>query len=423
MFLNRACHDRLLAQVKKLHTLATTLNAWREGEYGKLIRFCDKGTFTRVSGAWAFYISAATEKQFWMKKTFKEAIDARQRVEGEAQFSATGLRSATPTGALAAFDLNKLHQHFWQHGSLHLDYETRSQATFANPMFISPDATVKLHYGTDPLFGYHLSATYLPFTSNSSLPQGGLSKPKLSDIVTAAQGEFSNWSKTFRRQAEHDLTLRFFSGDALPFCHTLQHRRATGSATTAFHYRSRHETMEPLVLVEDDYNGSAPVCFNVIDTSNLLDHMRGLNLLVATSPLLDGDVSSSLYTETVIQREANSQQEHLDKLVGGHLATASLLLALFPVEYWTNTGYSSVGDEQLMMDAFKDRRVEAEQRERRQIYSRITWKRPPFSSGTRLDLLHIDAVELAALLYQIYIDMFPLERVGKWTANPTRESL
>jgi hypothetical protein len=308
MFLNQACHNRLLAQVKKLHALATTLNAWREGAYGKPIRFYDKGTLALV-GAWAFYISAATEKQSWMKKTFKEAIDARERVAGETQFSATGLRSATPTGALAVLDLNSLHQHFWQHGSLHLDCKTRSQATFANPMFVSPDATVKLHYGTDPLFGYHLSAAYVPFASDSSLPRGGLSKPKLSDIVTAAQAQFSNWSKTFRRQAEHDLTLRFFSGDALPFCHTLQHRRATGSATTAFHYRSRHETMEPLVLVEDDYNsnGAAPVCFNVIDTSNLLDHMCGLNLLVATSPLLDGDISSCLYTETVVQRGANSQ--------------------------------------------------------------------------------------------------------------------
>ncbi|KAH6855951.1 hypothetical protein B0I37DRAFT_65877 [Chaetomium sp. MPI-CAGE-AT-0009] len=429
LFLNQTCNDRLLNQVKRLHALATTLETWRAGEYGKLIRFCNKETLARLSRAWAFYISAAAGKQFWMKQTFNDAIDARKRAVGEAQFNPTGLRSATPTGMLAAMDdWNNLHQYFWQHGSLHLDSKTRSQATFANPLFVSPDATVKLHYGLDPLLGYHLSTAYVPFhdASDSSLPQGGSSEPKLQDVVAAAQAEFSDWSNTFRRRARQRLTLRFFSGDALLFCHTLQHRRVTGSATTAFYYRSRHETMEPLVLVEDDYknHGTAPVSFNVIDTSNLLDHVRGLNLLVAASPLLDRDASSSLYTETIIQRQAKSQQEHLAKLVGGHLATTSLLLGLFPIEYWTNTASSPVGDEQLM-DAFKDQRLTAKLGENlnRQIHSRITWKRPPLGPGARLDPLHIQEGELAALLYRVYVDMFPMEQMTTLIGNATTEGL
>ncbi|KAK3294192.1 uncharacterized protein B0H64DRAFT_324905, partial [Chaetomium fimeti] len=382
LFLDQACNDRLLDQVKKLHALATSLKTWRAGEYGKLIRFCDKETLARVARAWAFYISAAADKQLWMKQTFQNAVNARKRQVGEAQFTYTGLRSATPTGMLAGLDLNNLHQHFWKHGSLHLDVKIRSQATFANPLFASPD-------------------------------------PALQDIVTTAQAEFSDWSNTFRRRAQHDLTLRFFCGDAVLFCHTLQHRRVTGSATTAFYYRSRHDTMEPLVLVEDDYkiDGTAPVSFNVIDTSNLLDHSRGLNLLVATSPLLDGDASSSLYTETIVRREAKSDQEHLDNLVGGHLATTSLLLGLFPIEYWTNTASSSVGDEQLA-DAIGDGHSTTEP-EKTNIHSRITWKRPPLGPGARLDPLHMDEGELAALLYQVYVDMFPLERLETFVANLT----
>lgn len=105
------------------------------------------------------------------------------------------------------------------------------------------------------------------------------------------------------------MKLRFCVADALCFGYTLQDRHATGSARTAFCYRARHVSMDPLELVEDDYaaEGNAPVSFNVIDTSNLLDHVGGLNLLVAASPLLNGDPSSTLYTESLIPRHTLSQ--------------------------------------------------------------------------------------------------------------------
>jgi hypothetical protein len=51
--LNQACHGRLLQQAKKLHALAQSLEAWRASEYAKLVRFCDKGTLTRVAEVWA----------------------------------------------------------------------------------------------------------------------------------------------------------------------------------------------------------------------------------------------------------------------------------------------------------------------------------------------------------------------------------
>ncbi|KAK4154968.1 hypothetical protein C8A00DRAFT_42357 [Chaetomidium leptoderma] len=346
VFLNRACHDLLLERIKKVHALAGSLETWRESEYGKLIRFCDKGTLTRVAEVWAFHISAATEKQSWMKKTFKAAIDSRKRMVGDTSCVMTGQRSATPTGILAAKDINDLYRHFWRHGSLHLDQAARSQATFANPMFVSPDT-------------------------------------QLEDVVATARTEFSTWSGTFRERAQENVILRFFIGDVFPFCHTLQHRHVTGSSRAAGWYRGRHNTMDPLVLIEDDYgtDGTAPVSFNVIDTSNLLDHLGGLNLLGAVSPLLDDDASSSLFTETL--------------LVGDHLPTISLLLGLFPVEYWTNTSPSSIGDEEI--------------EERTQHFSRVTWKRPPSSSGQRMDLLHINESAFASLLYQIHLDMFPGE--------------
>ncbi|AEO58629.1 hypothetical protein MYCTH_95272 [Thermothelomyces thermophilus ATCC 42464] len=389
VFINKACHDRLQKQAKKLHTLATSFEAWREGDYGNLVAFCDRGTLTRVAEVWAFYISTATERQSWMKKTFKTAIETRNRKRRGTGVILSGLRSATPAGMLAGLDLNELHDQFWKHGTVDMDHMVRSQATYANPLFVSPDSTPRVS--------------------------------KLEDVVAAARAELCTWSDTFRGRGRENVRLRFFAGDAIPFCYTLQNRRATGFDRTVCWYRSRHTSLDPLVLVEDDYgtDGTAPVSFNVIDTSNLIDHVGGLNLLTAASPLLDGDASSSLYTETLVQRK-RSYQEQLDEILGGHLPTSSLLLGLFPVEYWTNTCPSSIGDEQLMgfIQSLQQTTVEP----LRQLYSRITWKRPPCSSASHIERLHMDDEQLASLLYRVYVDMFPGENIGRMfsmaTMNP-----
>jgi hypothetical protein len=424
VFLNQAFHDGLLQQAKKLHALAGSLEAWHASEYAKLVRFCDKSTLTRVAEVWAFYISAATEKQLWMKETFKAAIHVRNHHGGgKSPVTMTGLRSTTPVGSLAMTDVNDLHNHFWNHGSLHLDSAARSQATYANPMFVSADPAVRLHYGTDPLLGFHLSTAYVPLSGSPSARANGR-KPKLEDVVAAARTEFFAWCDTFRKQASRCMTLRLFAGDVFPFCYTLQHRRVTGSATTAFCYRSRHNTMSPLVLLEDDYGsqGTAPVSFNVIDTSNLLDHLGGLNLLAAVSPLLDEDTPSCLYTETLARRGTRSQQTHLDELVGGHLATTSLLLGLFPVEYWTNTSPSSAGDEEIVT-AFMANVGMSDTTQVMPTFTRVTWKRPPSCSGPRMEPLHMEDGELASLLHRIYIDMFPSEDIARMMANLNPGSL
>lgn len=47
-------------------------------------------------------------------------------------------------------------------------------------------------------------------------------------------------------------------------------------------------TMVPFILDGKDYkDGRAPLVFNVIDTSNLADHVGMVNLLIATTPLLE----------------------------------------------------------------------------------------------------------------------------------------
>ncbi|KAK4099254.1 hypothetical protein N658DRAFT_475678 [Parathielavia hyrcaniae] len=416
VFLNDSCYDRLIGQATKLHSLCSSLETWRASKYGKLIRFCDHGTLTRVAQVWAFYIFVAPHRQSWINTTFKDAVDTRKGKVAGISYVIPGVRNATPTGVKAAVHIYELHEHFWRHGSLHLDSTARSQATFANPMFVSSlHETMDLHQGLDPLLGFHTSTAYVPLAADpASTPEETGSE----DVVVAAKAEFRAWSNTFRTRAEEYLTLRFFAGDALSFCHTLQHRRVTGSATTASWYRSRHHTMDPLVLVDDDYgtDGTAPVSFDVVDTSDLADCLGILNLLVATSPLLDNDASSCLYTDILARHGEATHQGTFSELVGGHAATVSLLLGLFPMEYWTNTASSSIGDDHLLLVGADQWKSEATSNPQ---FLRITWRRPPSTPGLGIEPLHVNEISLSLILYKIYADMFLGEDVTTSSENST----
>ena len=81
------------------------------------------------------------------------------------------------------------------------------------------------------------------------------------------------------------IAIWIFCGEALRFCQALAEYRTTGSVA-GDHTVSPWDAT-PLVFDAPDYvpgNTSAPLTFNVIETSNLLDHVGLLNLLIATAP-------------------------------------------------------------------------------------------------------------------------------------------
>ncbi|KAK3692977.1 hypothetical protein B0T22DRAFT_504251 [Podospora appendiculata] len=416
MYLDRACYDRLQEQAKKLHGLSASMDTWRGSEYGTLISFCDGGTLARVHEVWGFYtLDKPDEEQSTghFETAMKTAIQRRnERLDPNGQddqlsFCMTGLRSANPVGVAALVETDTLHKNFWKHGTTDTDSKAASRAgniMYANPMLVSPDAAATLHYGTDPCLGFHISTAYAPL-ADSSLPQrpGMLKKP---GVVASMQAEFSAWSDSFRQRALGSLTLRMFAGDAIAFSHVLQCRHATGRADLAHWYRTRQE-MEPLALDKDDYGpaGSAPHSFNVIDTSNLIDHVGALNLLVATGPLLENDVSSSLYTETLAKR-AQSHRDLVDRLLCGHLPTISLLLGLVPVEYWTNTSAGCDSQQESILDKIKSGSG--------QSFARTTWKRPlTHLPSSPIQLIGFDEGALAKILFRVYLQMFESEDPSK----------
>ncbi|KAJ5964056.1 uncharacterized protein N7479_003932 [Penicillium vulpinum] len=281
-------------------------------------------------------------------------------------------------------------------------------------MFAPKDENMFLHYGTDPVLEFHIGSCYAPIESRLPNSRSSSKKPELHEIVKTVKTEFGAWTKSFRGHSRANLiTLRFFVGDAVAFSYALQHMRAIGSSKYSHWYRDRYHLM-PLVLDDEHYlDASAPLVFDIIDTSNLIDHLGALNLLTATPPLLRNTLSATLYSEKLV-RTQETQVFLLESLLCGEVTTVTSLLGLVPVEVATNTAFSSAGDEALCQD------TSGSSSEAGQLFARIAWKRPlnPTDMPVKtLGLIHFDSVGLAHVLQRTFLKMFADEDLSKLLAR------
>ena len=86
---------------------------------------------------------------------------------------------------------------------------------------------------------------------------------------------------------------------------------------------------------KDEYiSGRAPAIFNVIETSNLDDHIGLLNILIATIPLLSIATAQSnvLYTESLVARGQDAMKDFAKHLYAD-ITTIGLLIDLCPIDY------------------------------------------------------------------------------------------
>ena len=407
LFLDNESLELLHIQIQKLLPLSASIQSWHNTKYGRLLRMCDQGTLLRVRRIWVSYGNSdlSGHDQASYNKRFESGIQTARDMQTHYLghgMNITGFRSAAPIGISSFNDFSELFQHFWQHGVTSVDRGGISRSKNPNPMFAGSlgDAFI-LHYGTDPLLGFHLATAYASLASGSPLQSSG--NLHLHKVVVAARLQFREWCSSFRKNAQKNLTIRFFAGDALAFCHTLQHMHTSGDGSQSNWYRDQYH-LEPLILDSEDYaaNGNAPLLFNIIDTSNLLDHVGAINVLVATSPLLESSICATLYTEVLVKKQED-MKALVDEILCGHFPTLSILFGLMPIEYWTNSTATS-GVEEHLLDIFT-RKMGQKDSNTGQMHSRLTWRRL-VAESTAVPVIRFDGPELAHLLYQFYLRMF-----------------
>ena len=410
MFLDNQSLELLHIQTKKLYPLSASIQSWHSSKYGRLLRICDQGTLLRVRRVWNSYDSSdlSGDDEASYNKRFESGIQTARDMQAQYfghGMNITGFCSAAPISIPSLKDLPELFQHFWKHGINGKDRGSISKSRFPNPMFAGSleDASI-LHYGTDPLLGFHLATAYASLTSDSPLKSSG--NPDLHNVVAAARLQFRKWSASFRKDAQKNLTIRFFAGDALAFCHTLQHMHTTGDRSQSNWYRDQYH-LEALILDDEDYasSGNAPLLFNVIDTSNLLDHVGPINILMTASPLLENSISATLYTKALVKKQEDLKAL-VDGILCGHFPTLSILFGLMPIEYWTNSTATSNVEEHFFDKII--RTIGDKDSNTGQMHSRLTWKRL-VAESTAVPVIRFDGPELAHILYQFYLKMFQNE--------------
>jgi hypothetical protein len=395
-FLDEDSTALLESQCQKLLHESTSLDVWNESEYSSFLRFCNDHTRLELRRHWQLYVDAGE------KRAIREAVlSGIQKVRRENEISQSGCRSAGPYVLESMAAVSEVYVHFWKTGTTFVDEEAPSSATNVNPTFAYSlvGRTFSVHFATTPVAPFHLAPAFLRPEPASTTA---------SDLIHCAKSQFRDWATSFRtslRRRPGRITIRLFCGDALYFCQALAEYRVTGSVAEGQTIAPWNATL--LAFDGPDYtpaNTSAPLTFNVIETSNLTDYVGLLNVLIATIPLLSETHSATLFTETLLYAGSDPTKS-FNRLVCADLPTISILLDLLPTSFPSNFSSRSNATEILIHKASPSRIA--------QYHERLVWRRPTTSDALASTLntptphqVAFEPLGLAKLLLGIYFRMF-----------------
>ncbi|KAJ1303000.1 hypothetical protein OPQ81_011202 [Rhizoctonia solani] len=335
-------------------------------------------------------------------------------------------RSAGMLWNEALYHLSDMFTHYWKTGTTFIKMDEIQKAINLNPTFCYSRSgeTFDLHYGTFPQ-GFHFAPAYAPIAEDpvGELPESG------SRAINKAKQQFAAWCSAFRgARGANAITLRFYSGDPLPFCHALTKFKATGVTSCGLFSSAYHATQITL----DELARStppAPLAFDVIDTSSLVDHVGLLNLLIVTPDLLkDNPPSQSvIYTESILRSRKDFTKGFQERLCTD-IPTFAALLGIAPRPYVsTFTAESNIHElifshEKILGLLGEDRNPNPQV----QLQERTTWTNPyggdSFTYRKKF-LVTFEAESLASILFTIYDRMLEHERISEDGPRKPRQEL
>ncbi|KIK97263.1 hypothetical protein PAXRUDRAFT_825109 [Paxillus rubicundulus Ve08.2h10] len=394
----------LINQCRKLVSLAQDLESWQHGPYSQFLSVCNRETLSELHRIWSLYLATADYDPECRKRFKKNFLDGMKGVRDKLgnDVVMTSSRSAGPAAPLAVTAVPNQFRSFWSTGVTDDGLHSTDHATFVNPTFAFSTAGEKfaVHYGTDPVSGYHLAEV---FAANVSVLSKKPDAVLIQKMIQAARSQFSQWCtaviKIFLRSSAtpHQLFVRLFAGDALMLCNALSYMNDNGVTATPVHISPW--TSSTIEFEEQQYGkdatSPAPSTFNVIDTSNVSDHVGLLNLLMVTTPLLAKSLSATLYTEALLPSGDTPSQGILERLCGD-IQTMSLLLGVVPSAFLSQFTTRSNVHESVLYASHA------------QYHERFAWKAINDDQP-----LFLQPDQLAGLLFGIYLKMFSDENVAQ----------
>ncbi|EIN05453.1 hypothetical protein PUNSTDRAFT_74840 [Punctularia strigosozonata HHB-11173 SS5] len=425
IFIDDQSVDLLARRSRQLADASTSMEAWSKSEYGSYMHILASHTLSELHHLWSLYagfVRLDSSRIATLRRDFKNLA---RRQESGVNMSA--LRSAGPVFMEAAEAVWEMEAQFWKTGTTFSSNEALDGAKNVNPLFAysRQGETINPHYGTFPPQGFHLFDAFAPVS-----PSPNISWEK-GDVRASILAQFRCWSDSFRARVQDKtsskLFLRFYTGDALLFCRALEYRARTGDSTPALPV-GLWSSGELILLADRSSTPSSPAfpCkFDVIDSSNLNDHLGLVNVLTVTQPLMKEDSGSKavLYTETLLQH-SDEPSVGLRNALGVDITAMALLVGLSPRPCLTGFSTQSCAHELLVHEFGEMLRTETQNRTS-QFHERLVWVNPAHGdmSNAEIPTPCFSVIPLAQLLFEVYTNMFDNECLTSIMAARSRLAL
>jgi hypothetical protein len=383
---------------------------------------CDIRTLSELRRHWDLYVTYADSPESKKRQLEQVKFAVKKMLHKYPNPVHLGVTRSAGYYWLNAFKtMPASFPYFWSTGTTFTDGQEIENATLLNPTFlysVQGEGFV-VDQESDPMSTFHLAAAF------EAVKEEPVS---LDAIFDCAKAQFKAWCAAFRAyllKSPRGLVIRLFSGDPLAFCTALRNRLDSGSLSACTFTRSW--TAHPLTLDGGDYDNvqtGAPLQFNVVETSTIVDSVGLLNLLVAVVPLVSSSPSSAVFMETLAPSEDDVTKWFASRFCGD-IPTVSLLFDLVPTTYLSRMTTRSDRGGALVSRALSEAIG--------QYYERLVWKRPSTADSAVINtqrdrpLLSFDFHQLAQFLLNVYLEMFASDNPKPTSSGPsllyyTRES-
>jgi hypothetical protein len=397
------------------------MQSWRSSKYGTYLRYCTEQSLVEIRRHWVLYLETgdlSDKGQKSLRTSFTSSMNSVLDKYPEGVLSS--VRSAGPVDMVSVHEQGtKSYRAFWTTGVTSSTSTPNVSPPYVNPTFVYSLSGNRfdVHYGTDPIAAFHLAPAVADIKGAHSPSTLGTEH-----LVASSMNQFSSWWSSFKKRLatgpKANIIIRFSVGEALAFCRALNVCKEHQVVDTGVYVSPWRGTQ--IALVSEEYGGTAPTAplsFNVIDSSNLTDHVGLLNILIATVPLLQRKPWSVVYTNTMANTIDKGTMSGLTEKACGDIPTLSILLGIAPSPNLCHfTTHSNKHEVILSGLAISKSRTT-------QIHEILAWRFPtPVVAASALlthtsevaqPLIVCDVIELAKFLFSVYLRMFATENQGQ----------
>ena len=407
---------------KRLWDASISIAAWMSSTYSKYIGFLSESTLVSIRNYWSKYAETReipSAQTLALEQRTRTAIDKifQEKIGGKGiGMVLHGNRSAGAHFANSVTTMSAAFEGYWKTGVVGGNKQDEDSLGghgkgHVNPMFATssaPTGKFALHYGSDPLLGFHLAEVF-----DTAKPE----KTVVDRVVHLAKSQFYGWCDSFRKSVEDErLKIILHCGDAVSFCHGLQSQNRGKLGTTNIPSLLLSPwKYAPLVLDGPDCTPGINF-YDVIDTSNVADHVGILNLLPAAVPLLGRKSTSALYVETLLLASEDPSRS-LQAMLCSDVSTMCLLLGISPTGHLLGVTTESIGSEAFDYSFIKDHAGVA--RQQQQYRMCFPWKVPElgdlraFTESQREQdsryRISFEPGQLGRYFFNVYLKMFAYE--------------